>query len=84
MKLQPFGTNILVKPRAKDRIIGNTQKYKLYGDVIEVGSEVKIIKKGDVIGFTQWGTWKLEELPDGSTAFFIPEHTDFILCTIDE
>ncbi len=75
---KPFGTNILVKPTSKEKIIGTTAKYLLYGEVLDVGDEVKKIKKGDIVGWTLFGIEEIEE-KDGSKTFFLQENSDFIL-----
>lgn len=70
----PFGKNIKVKPVSKNKIIGDTSKYELFGDVIAVGDEVKKIEAGDQVSFSLWG------IKNSITAehYIIPEDSDFI------
>jgi hypothetical protein len=75
---KPFGRNILFSPRSKEKIIGDTSKFFLLGEVIAVGEDVTKIKKGDCIGFTQWAVNKIV-MPDGQERFFCKENDDFIL-----
>jgi len=78
---KPYKNNILIKPKDKNKIIGNTEMFYLYGEVLDVGDEVKNIKKGDTIGFTKWGISKIV-MEDGSEQFFIQDNSDFILGVI--
>lgn len=73
-----YKNNILVKPKDKNKIIGNTEMFYLFGEVLDVGSEVKDIKKGDTIGFTKWGVSKIV-MEDGQEHFFVQDNPDFIL-----
>lgn len=73
-----YGNNILIKPKDKNKTIGNTEMYYLYGEVLDVGSKVVDIKKGDTIGFTKWGISKIV-MDDGQEHFFIQDNSDFIL-----
>lgn len=57
----PYKTNILVKPSLKNKVIGNNNKYQLFGEVLAVGSEVKDIVVGDTVGFSIWAIKDLEE-----------------------
>jgi len=75
---KPYGNNILISPMSKNKIIGDTSKYYLYGKVLDVGEDVKKIKIGDVIGYTQWGINKIV-MDDKSEHFFIQDNPDFIL-----
>lgn len=75
---KPFGTNIRFKPRSKDKIIGDTSKYWLYGDVVAVGSGVSRIKVGDVIEITQWALNKTI-MEDKEERFYVKEDDEFIL-----
>ncbi len=77
-KWKPFGKNILFSPHSKEKIIGDTSKYFLMGTVLAVGDEVKSIKPGDIIGYTQWALNKIVS-PDKTEAFFCQEDDDFIL-----
>lgn len=77
----PYGNNILILPESKNKIIGDTSKYFLYGKVLAVGNDVpKFIKEGDTIAYTLWGLNKLEK--DGKEYFFIQDNPDFILAII--
>ncbi len=78
MIYKPFGNNILIQPASKNKIIGDTAKYYLYGEVLDVGNEVKNIQVGDQIGYTLWGLNKIVEA-DGTEHFFVQENADFIL-----
>ena len=74
-----YKTNIEIKPRSKNKIIGDTSKFFLYGEVLAVGSEVsKEIEVGDTIHYTQWGTNKVV-MEDGSERFYITDDPQFIL-----
>lgn len=88
---EPYKTNILIEPEDKNKVIGNTQTKYLYGKVLAVGSEVgtfkflwwnikrkNAIKKGDTLGFTQWGTNKIV-MADGKEHYFIADNPEFIL-----
>lgn len=75
---QPYKTNILIKPEDKKKVIGNTAKYYLYGEVLAVGNEVKDIKVGDRIGYTLWGLKDIEE-SDGTKYYFVKDDSAFIL-----
>ncbi len=81
MIFKPYGNNILVAPASKNKIIGDTSKFYLYGTVLDVGSKVTDIHIGDTIGYTQWGTNKII-MEDNSEAFFIQDNPDFILGVI--
>ena len=74
----PFGNNILVKPALKDKVIGDKAIYRLYGEVLAVGDEVKKVKKGDIIGWTLFGIEEIVEA-DGSKIHLVQENPDFIL-----
>ncbi len=75
---KPFGNNIRFQPQSKDKIIGDTSKFYLYGKVLAVGDDVKSIKVGDNIEFTQWALNKTV-LADKEERFYVQEHPDFIL-----
>lgn len=78
---QPFGKNILFAPTAKEKIIGDTSKYLLYGKVLAVGDKVESVKVGDTIAYTQWALNKIV-MADKSEHFFVSEKDDFILAII--
>lgn len=75
---KPYGNNILISPKEKKKVIGNTEKYYLYGEVLDVGEDVKKIKKGDTIGYTLWGLNKIV-MEDNTEYFFVQDNPDFIL-----
>jgi len=77
-KWKPFGKNILFAPQQKDKVIGDTSRYFLYGKVLAVGNAVQGVKVGDTIGFTQWALNKII-MDDKSEHFFCQENDDFIL-----
>lgn len=72
-----YGNNIQILPASKNKVIGDTSKYFLYGEVVGIGSKVKTIKVGDIIAYTLWGLNKLEK--DGIEEFFVQDNHDFIL-----
>lgn len=80
--IKPFGNQILVEPTKADRVIGEERSLCQYGKVIEIGSEVKHIKKGDTIGFTTWGVNDLEI--EEIKYYFVMEDSRFILGTIHD
>lgn len=81
-KWNAYGNNIEIKPVNKDKVIGDTSKYYLYGEVIAKGDEVSSeIEIGDTIGYTQWGTNKIV-MADGSEHFFVQDNPDFVLAII--
>lgn len=51
----PYKNNIKVKPVSKNKVIGDTSKYELYGEVVAVGVDVATIRVGDNVTFTLWG-----------------------------
>lgn len=77
-KWHPFGNNILFLPQSKNKIVGDTSRFFLYGRVIDIGDDVKTVKVGDVIGVTQWALNKIV-MEDKSEHYFCPENSDFIL-----
>lgn len=81
MNFKAYKTNIEILPTSKNKIIGDTSKYYLFGEVLDVGSEVKEIEKGDTICFTLWGLNELLEA-DGTKHHFIQDNPDFILGVI--
>ena len=78
MNWQPYKTNIQVVPVSKEKVIGDTAKFRLYGEVVAVGSEVKDIKVGDTIGYTIFGVEDITEA-DGTKIFYLQDNPDFIL-----
>lgn len=77
----PFGRNILFKPQEKEKIIGDTSRFLLYGVVTEVGDKVEKIEKGDTIAYTQWALNSIKTA-DKAEYFFCKEDDDFILAVI--
>lgn len=73
-----FGNNIEVEPVSKNKIIGETAKYYLYGKVLSVGNDVKIVKVGDMIAWTLWGMNEVVDA-DGTKHHFVQENSDFII-----
>ena len=77
-----YGTNIEVEPVSKNKIIGDTSKYYLYGKVLSVGSEVNNIKVGDMIAWTLWGMNEILD-QDGTKHYFVQDNPDFIIAKND-
>lgn len=76
--IKPFGNNILIEPITESQIaLSDTPSLCSYGNVLDVGEEVKKIKKGDKIGFTVWGLNHLDV--EGKRYYFVPETPEFIL-----
>lgn len=74
-----YKTNIKIAPQNKNKVIGDTSRFYLFGKVLEVGSEVsKEIEVGDTLKYTQWGTNKVIN-SDGTEDFYISDNPDFIL-----
>lgn len=74
----PYGNNIKIEPKSKNKIIGDTSKYYLFGEVVAVGDQVKNISIGDTIGFTLWGLNEIQQ-EDGTKEYFVQDTPDFIL-----
>lgn len=82
MQIKPFGKYVYVKPVEKKTVlVSDTGMLCEYGEIIDVGSEVKLLKKGQTIGFLAWGVKHLEI--DEVRHYFVPEDGDFILCVIE-
>jgi co-chaperonin GroES (HSP10) len=79
--MTPFGKNILFQPKSKDKIIGDTARFYLYGEVLAIGDKVESIKVGETIIYTQWGLNKAV-MADGTEHFFVKEDDDYILGVI--
>lgn len=75
---KPFGKNIVFEPTRKDKVVGDTSKFFLYGIVIAVGDKVENIKAGDIIGYTQWSLNKII-MADKTEVFFCKEDDDFVV-----
>jgi len=80
---KPLGKNILFAPQLKDKVIGDTSRFFLIGEVLQIGDEVKTIKVGDTIGVTQWALNKIV-MPDKAEHFFVIESDDYILAVLNE
>lgn len=80
-KWKPLGKNILFAPQVKDKIIGDTSRFFLIGEVLAIGEGVKTIKVGDTIGVTQWAINKII-MPDKAEHFFVIESDDFVLAVL--
>lgn len=78
MTFPPYGNNLLIAPASKNKIIGDTSKFYLYAEVLDVGNEVKNIKKGNWVGFTLWGLNEILEA-DGTKHFYVKDDPKFIL-----
>lgn len=78
---QPYGDNIKFQPSSKNKVIGDSSKYYLYGTVLAVGEDVKKIRPGDQIGYTLWGLKDIE-MADGTKTFYIKDTPQFILAVI--
>lgn len=76
--MKPLFNNILIAPVEVNTIL-RTQENSLceYGEVQAIGDEVKVVKVGDIIGYTIWGMKKLQK--DGETFYVIPEDGRFLL-----
>ncbi len=83
MQFKPYRNNIKIAPESKNKIIGDTSKFYLFGKVLDVGSEVKDIKAGDTVGYTLWGLTELVEA-DGTKHYFVQDNADFILAVANE
>ncbi len=81
MEFKAYKTNIKIDPLSKEKIIGDSSKFYLYGTVLDVGSEVIGIEAGDQIGFTLWGLKEILEA-DGTKHFFVKDDPAFILGVI--
>lgn len=75
---KPVGTNIQVQPVSKNKIVGNTAKYHLYGEVVAIGDKVSRVAPGDFISWTLWGI-KDSEMADGTKRWFVRDDDDFIV-----
>lgn len=76
VKINPFGSNILVQPIEKKTPLGSGPLCE-YGRVVAVGESVEKVKVDDQIGFLVWGVNSL--IVDGKKYYFIKETDDFIL-----
>lgn len=74
--IKPFGNQILIKPSENKGVLGDKSLCK-YGEVIDVGDEVKNVKVGQTIGFIEWGMNKL--IMGNDEYYFIQEENRFIL-----
>lgn len=82
MTIKPFGNQILIRPiEQKTLILAEKKTLNEYGEVLAVGEACKRIKVGDKVFFTMWGLNSVEV--DGERHYFVQEHSDFLLGTID-
>jgi len=83
MKIQPYKTQILIKPSEKKQVlVSDNKSFCEYGEVVAVGSQVADIKIGDKIGYVIWGLNHLEI--DGERHYFVPDDPRFILGIIKD
>lgn len=84
MKIKkPFGDQILVKPVQKQQVlVSDDGTLNEHGEVMSVGDDVKIIKVGDLVGFSVFGVEKL--VIDEQKYYFIRETPEFLLATLEE
>lgn len=75
--IRPLFNQILVSPEKDNLLLAQEQSFLNYGTVEDVGSDVKVIKKGDKIAFTIWGLNHITL--DDKTYYFIPESAEFLL-----
>ena len=80
--IEPLFNNILIKPRTTESVIQTEGNLTEVGDVLEVGKDVKVIVPGDVIGFSKWGSKKIEK--DGEVYHLLPEDGRFALIRFHE
>ncbi len=79
MNFKPYKNNIEIEPQSKNKIIGDTAKFYLYGTVLAVGESVNpTIAVGDTIGYTLFGINEIQEA-SGVKHYFIQDDPDFIL-----
>lgn len=81
--IKPFGRFIQVKPFKDPSQILGTQELSEYGEVIAIGSDVKRICIGDIVGFSVFGVEKLV-INDEEKYYFIKDDDEFLLCHIEE
>ena len=81
MDWKAYKTNIKIAPVSMNKIIGDTRKFRLYGTVLDVGSEVKDIQVGDMVVFVKWGMTEIE-MADGTKDYFLEDKPYFILAVI--
>ena len=81
IKIEPFGSNILVKPvEQKQVLVNQTKSLCEYGEIIALGHDLTnetFLKVGDIIGYTVFGINSLEI--NGEKYYFIPYTPEFIL-----
>lgn len=61
--LKPLKDNVLLKPVADERkssIVLTTEEEPTRGEVLEIGSEVKEVKEGDVVFFRKYAPREIE------------------------
>lgn len=83
MQIKPFGNRILIKPVEKQQVlVSDDGTLNEYGEVIAIGSDVKIIQVGQRVGFSVFGVEKL--IIDEQKYYFIQESPEFLLAIIEE
>lgn len=79
MKFTCYHDKIEIKPNKKEGIILSQEEgFVESGEVLQVGSAVEWIKKGDTIFFESWGCTKTPEV-DGVTHYLVSYKPDVIL-----
>jgi len=81
--IEPFGKNILVRPKEKKTYASvKNASFTDVGVVIAVGDEVKKIKVNDEVGFVNHGLLSLDY--EGTKLYMLPETDDFLMCRFIE
>ena len=80
--IKPYGNNIQIEPVSRNKVIGDTSRFFLYGKVLGVGDSVTKIKVGDTLAYTLWGLNKFEK--DSKEYFFLQDNPDYILAIISD
>lgn len=75
----PYPDKILIEPiKEESLLVADSQSLQEKGVVIEVGSAVKFVKKGDIVYFDSWGCSKSKG--EGDTIYYtVPCNEKFIL-----
>jgi len=83
MNIKPFGKRIYFKPIKLESVILTTNdRLTDTGEVLEVGSQVTEIKKGDLIAFNGYGANEVEI--EGEKYHFVLEDDDVILAVFEK
>jgi co-chaperonin GroES (HSP10) len=81
--IRPLFDQILVKPAEKKEVLqAETGSFLMYGEVMAIGSECKVVKVGDTICYTLWGLNHIEI--DGKKYYFVPEQSEFLLGVLEK